>query len=124
MGNFCLSEDTTWREQEARYKSIVAFMLLFLRRPRYGSTTGDNAMIASTVVYLRCYGNKACWKALEPDLVVTDDPAIKALDNATFGKSYEKTIITRDVQSSIGFDSRGSLLPGKENSGRAAGHGA
>lgn len=46
-------------------------------------------------------------------LVVTVDPAVKALNNATFGKSYEKTITTRDVQPSVGFASRGSLLPGK-----------
>ncbi len=52
---------------------------------------------------------------LEPErvLVVTIDPAVKALNNATFGKSYEKTITTRDVQPSVGFASRGSLLPGK-----------
>ncbi|SUG64981.1 lipoprotein [Salmonella enterica subsp. enterica] len=52
---------------------------------------------------------------LEPErvLVVTVDPAVKALNNATFGKSYEKTITTRDVQPSVGFASRGSLLPGK-----------
>ncbi|VEB49874.1 lipoprotein [Salmonella enterica subsp. enterica serovar Havana] len=52
---------------------------------------------------------------LEPErvLVVTVDPTVKALNNATFGKSYEKTITTRDVQPSVGFASRGSLLPGK-----------
>ncbi|MEA7538775.1 hypothetical protein ONQ62_26275, partial [Salmonella enterica subsp. enterica serovar Virginia] len=43
-------------------------------------------------------------------LVVTVDPAVKALNNATFGKSYEKTITTRDVQPSVGFASRGSLV--------------
>lgn len=52
---------------------------------------------------------------LEPKrvLVVTVDPAVKALNNATFGTPYEKTITTRDVQPSVGFASRGSLLPGK-----------
>ncbi|MDI9020474.1 hypothetical protein MJN86_23600 [Salmonella enterica subsp. enterica serovar Lubbock] len=28
--------------------------------------------------------------------MVTVDPTVKALNNATFGKSYEKTITTRD----------------------------
>ncbi|MCV4632727.1 alpha-2-macroglobulin family protein, partial [Escherichia coli] len=38
---------------------------------------------------------------------------VKALNNATFSKDYEKTITTRDIQPSVGFASRGSLLPGK-----------
>ncbi|MFN2826740.1 alpha-2-macroglobulin family protein, partial [Escherichia coli] len=32
---------------------------------------------------------------------------------ATFDSSFEKTITTRDIAPSIGFASRGSLLPGK-----------
>ncbi len=48
-------------------------------------------------------------------LAVTVDPAVPALNNATFGKSWRKTITTRDVQPSVGFaKSRGrKLLPGK-----------
>ncbi|POT60052.1 hypothetical protein C3432_04965 [Citrobacter amalonaticus] len=52
---------------------------------------------------------------LEPnrDLVVTVERDLKALNSATFGINYEKTITTRDVQPGVGFASRGSLLPGK-----------
>lgn len=52
---------------------------------------------------------------LEPkrDLIVTIGQEIKALNNTTFSKDYEKTITTRDIQPSVGFASRGSLLPGK-----------
>ncbi|MSL94893.1 alpha2-macroglobulin, partial [Escherichia coli] len=52
---------------------------------------------------------------LEPkrDLIVTIGKEVKALNNATFSKDYEKTITTRDIQPSVGFASRGSLLPGK-----------
>ncbi|MCI1033296.1 alpha-2-macroglobulin family protein [Raoultella terrigena] len=52
---------------------------------------------------------------LEPkrDLIVSVDPTLTALNTATFGTSFEKTIATRDVAPSIGFASRGSLLPGK-----------
>lgn len=52
---------------------------------------------------------------LEPkrDLIVSVDPTLSALNTATFGTSFEKTIATRDVAPSIGFASRGSLLPGK-----------
>ncbi|MDI5303751.1 hypothetical protein MJN76_29575, partial [Salmonella enterica subsp. enterica serovar Anatum] len=51
----------------------------------------------------------------EPErvLVVTVDPAVKALNNATFGKSYEKTITTRDVQPSVGFAMRIARIPEK-----------
>ncbi|MGP3592120.1 alpha-2-macroglobulin family protein [Vagococcus sp. WN89Y] len=52
---------------------------------------------------------------LEPnrELLVTVDSGLKALNGATFNTNYEKTIATRDVQPSVGFASRGSLLPGK-----------
>lgn len=52
---------------------------------------------------------------LEPkrDLVLTVDPELAALNKATFGQSVEKTITTRDIAPSVGFASRGSLLPGK-----------
>lgn len=52
---------------------------------------------------------------LEPkrDLIVTVDPALLALNKATFGTSVEKTLTTRDIAPSVGFASRGSLLPGK-----------
>lgn len=52
---------------------------------------------------------------LEPkrDLIVTIGKEVKALNNVTFSKDYEKTITTRDIQPSVGFASRGSLLPGK-----------
>lgn len=52
---------------------------------------------------------------LEPkrDLIVTIGKEVKALNNATFSKDYEKTITTREIQPSVGFASRGSLLPGK-----------
>lgn len=52
---------------------------------------------------------------LEPkrDLIVSVDPTLTALNTETFGTSFEKTIATRDVAPSIGFASRGSLLPGK-----------
>ena len=52
---------------------------------------------------------------LEPnrDLVVSVDRDLTALNKTAFGRAYEKTITTRDVQPSVGFASRGSLLPGK-----------
>ncbi|WP_343529955.1 alpha-2-macroglobulin [Yokenella regensburgei] len=52
---------------------------------------------------------------LEPkrNLVLTVDPELQALNKATFGQNIEKTIDTRDIQPSVGFASRGSLLPGK-----------
>ena len=52
---------------------------------------------------------------LEPkrDLIVTVDPELAALNKATFGTSVEKTLTTRDIAPSVGFASRGSLLPGK-----------
>lgn len=52
---------------------------------------------------------------IEPnrDLIVTVERDVKALNKATFGSEYEKTITTRDIQPSVGFASRGSLLPGK-----------
>ena len=52
---------------------------------------------------------------LEPnrDLVVSVERDLTALNKAAFGRAYEKTITTRDVQPSVGFASRGSLLPGK-----------
>ncbi len=52
---------------------------------------------------------------LEPnrELLVSVDRGLTALNKATFGIDYEKVITTRDVQPSVGFASRGSLLPGK-----------
>ena len=52
---------------------------------------------------------------LEPkrNLVLTVDPALAALNKSTLGSSVEKNIDTRDIQPSVGFASRGSLLPGK-----------
>ena len=52
---------------------------------------------------------------LEPkrDLIVTVDPGLAALNKSTFGTSVEKTLTTRDIAPSVGFASRGSLLPGK-----------
>ncbi|WP_414164512.1 alpha-2-macroglobulin family protein [Superficieibacter sp. BNK-5] len=52
---------------------------------------------------------------LEPNrnLVLTVDAGVTALNKATFGKSFEKAITTRNIQPSVGFASRGSLLPGK-----------
>ncbi|BBR59955.1 alpha-2-macroglobulin family protein [Klebsiella sp. WP4-W18-ESBL-05] len=52
---------------------------------------------------------------LEPkrDLIVTVDPELAALNKSAFGSSVEKTLTTRDIAPSVGFASRGSLLPGK-----------
>lgn len=56
---------------------------------------------------------------LEPkrSLVLTVDPALAALNKSTLGRGAEKSINTRDVAPSVGFASRGSLLPGKVVSG-------
>ncbi|WAH51895.1 alpha-2-macroglobulin family protein [Pseudescherichia vulneris] len=55
------------------------------------------------------------FRHLEPnrELIVSVDSGLMALNKATFGSSFEKTIATRDVEPSVGFASRGSLLPGK-----------
>ncbi|WP_437887471.1 alpha-2-macroglobulin family protein [Phytobacter sp. V91] len=52
---------------------------------------------------------------LEPnrELLVSVDSGLQAINKATFGASYEKTLTTRDIQPTVGFASRGSLLPGK-----------
>ncbi|MEW7311899.1 alpha-2-macroglobulin [Buttiauxella gaviniae] len=52
---------------------------------------------------------------LEPkrELIVTVDNGLLALNKATFGLHFEKQISTRDIQPSVGFASRGSLLPTK-----------
>jgi uncharacterized protein YfaS (alpha-2-macroglobulin family) len=52
---------------------------------------------------------------LEPkrELIVSVDPTLSALNAATFDSHFEKTITTRDIAPSVGFASRGSLLPGK-----------
>ncbi|HDR2754529.1 TPA: alpha-2-macroglobulin family protein [Enterobacter asburiae] len=52
---------------------------------------------------------------LEPNrnLVITVERDLLALNKATFGIDYEKAITTRDVEPTVGFASRGSLLPGK-----------
>ncbi|MDF2779311.1 MAG: hypothetical protein K0S90_2834, partial [Enterobacteriaceae bacterium] len=55
------------------------------------------------------------FRHLEPnrELIVSVDSGLVALNKATFGSSFEKTLTTRDVEPSVGFASRGSLLPGK-----------
>jgi Large extracellular alpha-helical protein len=52
---------------------------------------------------------------LEPkrELIITVDPGVVALNKETLGKSVEKTLTTRDIAATVGFASRGSLLPGK-----------
>jgi uncharacterized protein YfaS (alpha-2-macroglobulin family) len=52
---------------------------------------------------------------LEPkrNLLLTVDRELAALNKATFEISFEKQIATRDIQPSVGFASRGSLLPTK-----------
>ncbi|MTH45859.1 alpha-2-macroglobulin family protein [Intestinirhabdus alba] len=52
---------------------------------------------------------------LEPqrELLLSIDSELRALNKATFEINYEKTIVTREIQPSVGFASRGSLLPGK-----------
>ncbi|MEW5560659.1 alpha-2-macroglobulin [Enterobacter asburiae] len=52
---------------------------------------------------------------LEPkrNLILTVDPDLMAVNKATFDKTYEQKIDTRDIAPSVGFASRGSLLPGK-----------
>lgn len=52
---------------------------------------------------------------LEPDrhLLLTVDRELRALNKAIFEINYEKAMTTRDVQPTVGFASRGSLLPGK-----------
>ncbi|SQC91597.1 Uncharacterised protein [Cedecea neteri] len=52
---------------------------------------------------------------LEPKrtLIVTVESGLLALNKATLDASFEKQIATRDVQPSVGFASKGSLLPTK-----------
>ncbi|HCH37942.1 MAG TPA: hypothetical protein DE191_00005, partial [Enterobacter sp.] len=52
---------------------------------------------------------------LEPNrnLVVTVESGLLGLNKATLGSDIEKTITTRDIEPTVGFASRGSLLPGK-----------
>ncbi|MEB4676678.1 alpha-2-macroglobulin family protein [Enterobacteriaceae bacterium G50] len=52
---------------------------------------------------------------LEPkrELIVTVDPELVAVNKETLGKGVEKTLSTRDIAPTVGFASRGSLLPGK-----------
>ncbi|MBJ3589627.1 hypothetical protein JGC56_00370 [Salmonella enterica subsp. enterica serovar Saintpaul] len=38
-----------------------------MRRPHHDSTSGDNAVVASTTVCLRYYGNIARWEGRELD---------------------------------------------------------
>ena len=47
------------------------------------------------------------------DLLVTIERDLRALNKAIFEINYEKSLTTRDIQPSVGFASRGSLLPGK-----------
>lgn len=50
---------------------------------------------------------------LEPqrELVVSVDRSLKALNKATLDVDWQKDIVTRDIQPTVGFASRGSLLP-------------
>ncbi|ANG93740.1 alpha-2-macroglobulin family protein [Enterobacteriaceae bacterium 155047] len=52
---------------------------------------------------------------LEPNrnLIVTVESALQALNKTAFGSNVEKTLTTRDIEPTVGFASRGSLLPGK-----------
>ncbi|WP_310607401.1 alpha-2-macroglobulin family protein [Buttiauxella brennerae] len=52
---------------------------------------------------------------LEPkrEMILTVDSGLLALNKATFDSNFEKQISTRDIQPSVGFASRGSLLPTK-----------
>ncbi|MCA1922602.1 alpha-2-macroglobulin family protein [Buttiauxella noackiae] len=52
---------------------------------------------------------------LEPkrELILTVDSGLLALNKAIFDSTFEKQISTRDIQPSVGFASRGSLLPTK-----------
>ncbi|WP_151995795.1 alpha-2-macroglobulin family protein [Buttiauxella massiliensis] len=52
---------------------------------------------------------------LEPkrELILTVDSGLVALNKATFDSNFDKQISTRDIQPSVGFASRGSLLPTK-----------
>lgn len=52
---------------------------------------------------------------LEPKraLLLTVDGGLTALNKSTFDNHFEKKIETRDIQPSVGFASRGSLLPTK-----------
>ena len=52
---------------------------------------------------------------LEPkrELILTVDNGLLALNKTTFDSHFEKPISTRDIQPSVGFASRGSLLPTK-----------
>ncbi|PNK69635.1 alpha-2-macroglobulin family protein [Hafnia paralvei] len=56
---------------------------------------------------------------LEPKrkLLLTVDPELTALNGATLGKEAQQKIATKDIQPSVGFASRGSLLPGKVAAG-------
>lgn len=56
---------------------------------------------------------------LEPKrkLLLTIDPSLVALNGATLGKETQQKIATKDIQPSVGFASRGSLLPGKVAAG-------
>lgn len=44
---------------------------------------------------------------------MTIERDLRALNKAIFEINYEKSLTTRDIQPSVGFASRGSLLPGK-----------
>lgn len=52
---------------------------------------------------------------LEPKrkLLLSVDSTLAALNKSTLGQNIEKEINTRDIAPSVGFASRGSLLPGK-----------
>lgn len=52
---------------------------------------------------------------LEPkrEMILTVDSGLLALNKTTFDSNFEKQISTRDIQPSVGFASRGSLLPTK-----------
>lgn len=50
---------------------------------------------------------------LEPErkLVLTIDPELRAITGKTLGKEYVESLTTRSLTASVGFASRGSLLP-------------
>lgn len=47
----------------------------------------------------------------ERKLVVTVDAGLKAINDAPLGSEQQKTITTRNIEPSVGFASKGSLLP-------------
>lgn len=52
---------------------------------------------------------------LEPrrELTITLDPGLKDINGQVFGKRWQSSLTTRDIEPVVGFASRGSLLPTK-----------